>query len=107
MKPTSKRKQTLSLLLALAGLVLFLIFFAVYQEQRGVRFAGSDERAGSLIEEAGKVDDGWFSGLRVRPDHLEGPLFALQAALGAGFVGYTLGYLRGRRREREEARGDY
>ena len=57
----------------------------------------SDDRARTAIGELNNDYRPWSAPLWV-PDHrTENLLFALQAALGAGTVGYVLGYRRGRR----------
>lgn len=106
MLPNINRRQTVSLLLILAGLLLFLLLFAAHQEQKGVAFAGTDDLAAALIKEGGGAEKRWFSGIGEGPGDLEGPLFVLQAALGAGIVGYCLGYLQARRQEVEAKHGD-
>lgn len=96
--------------LMLAGFLLLLLvstfYFAQAQHEDG-SFTGTDEEAAALIRESGSAYEPWFSGLWETPGALEGPLFALQAALGAGVVGYCLGYLRGRRKGEEGKHGDY
>ena len=63
-------------------------------------FSGSDDQGKQLIT---TIDPGykpWFSPIWEPPSsEIESLLFALQAALGAGFVGYYFGYTRGKRRQ--------
>jgi cobalt/nickel transport protein len=59
-------------------------------------YTGTDDAARAAIAEHGYQP--WFDSLWSPPSkEVESLLFALQAALGAGGVGYVLGYLRGRR----------
>ncbi len=69
---------------------------------KGATFEGADGKAQALIE---TIDPGyrpWAAPLWAPPGkETEGLLFALQAALGAGLLGYYLGLRRGERRARE------
>ncbi len=61
-------------------------------------YGGTDSRAQTVIEETGYQP--WFASLWVPPSkEIESLLFALQAALGAGGLGYVLGRLHERRRQ--------
>jgi cobalt/nickel transport protein len=65
-------------------------------------FAGSDGRATEAIEETGYTP--WFESVfSPTSAEVESGLFALQAAVGGGVLGYVLGRLRGRRSGRGEA----
>ena len=90
-------------LLALA--VALMIGSALIGGRReGAEFAGSDGRA---LETVAAIQPGyrpWFGVIWEPPPEIAGGLFALQAALGAGALGYCLGYKRGRaRRDRADA----
>lgn len=62
-------------------------------------FSGADAQAESSITEDHPDYVPWFSSLYEPPSsEVESGLFALQAALGAGVLGYALGVLRTRRR---------
>lgn len=59
-------------------------------------YAGTDDAAKEAIAEHGY--EPWFESLWSPPSkEIESLLFALQAALGAGVLGYVLGVKRGRR----------
>ncbi|WP_379133134.1 energy-coupling factor ABC transporter substrate-binding protein [Paenibacillus sp. sgz500958] len=59
-------------------------------------FGGADDAAESAISDINPSYSPWFKPLAELPGETESMLFALQAAIGAGVIGYTLGFLRGR-----------
>lgn len=60
-------------------------------------YAGTDDAARNAIAEHGY--EPWFESLWSPPSkEIESLLFALQAAAGAGVLGYVLGRMRGKRR---------
>lgn len=62
-------------------------------------FLGADDQARQLIESLDASYDPWFRSLWEPPSgEVASLLFALQAAVGASVVAWTLGYWRGRRR---------
>ena len=83
---------TVVLVLAVAALVAVPLFL----DGGSSDFTGTDSQAVSTIEQSGY--EPWFSSLLppLSPS-VESGLFALQAALGGGALGYVLGRLRGRR----------
>ena len=63
-------------------------------------FGGTDAAVTTMLEEDGA--EPWFNPVfEVGSGELESGLFGLQAALGAGILGYALGNLRGRKVERD------
>lgn len=104
-----KRHQNLLLLIAvvlLAALPLWLVQKpAPGLDSKPVEiFAGADNKARDLI---GKIDPNykpWFAPLlEPASSEIASLLFALQAALGAGFIGYYLGVSVTREKMRREA----
>ena len=72
--------------------------------EKGVAiFAGADDKAKDLIGEINPNYQPWFESL-IEPasGEIASLLFALQAALGAGFIGYYLGAGRTREKMRRE-----
>ena len=68
-------------------------------------FTGTDNQATSVIEENDPGYQPWFSSVfSPSSPSVESGLFALQAALGGGVLGYVLGRLRGRRKAEERAK---
>lgn len=91
-------KQTAILLI----LVIMLAFMPLVWQQ-GAEFGGSDDKAKDMIGEISPAYHPWFANIWEPPSgEVESFLFALQAALGAGFVGYFFGYYRGRRIEKRD-----
>lgn len=67
--------------------------------QRAAIFTGADSQATGVIQEINPDYQPWFKSLLKPPSgEIEGLLFALQAALGAGVIGYYAGYVRGKKK---------
>lgn len=82
-------------LLALAAL---LIAAPLIVSPGGAEFLGADSQAQALIEETGYRP--WFAPLWQPPSkEVESLIFAVQAALGAGLLGYVIGRRHGRPRQ--------
>jgi cobalt/nickel transport protein len=79
----------LVVLLALVGLWL----------NPGSEFGGADGAAEAAIAEIAPDYQPWFTNIWEPPGgETESLLFAVQAALGAGFIGYYIGLKRGEKR---------
>jgi cobalt/nickel transport protein len=91
------RRNLILLAVAAAIVVLPLLI------KGDAEFSGSDGQAQGVIDGAGYRP--WFEPLWKPPSReIEGLLFALQAALGAGLLGYYVGLRRGRGEGRNEGR---
>lgn len=67
-------------------------------------YAGSDGRAGEAIEASGYQP--WFAPVWEPPSgEVESGIFAMQAAAGAGVLGYCIGVARTRRARRDRPAG--
>lgn len=89
MKPMAKNGILLLIVAVLAFSPLFLA--------RNGKFAGADDRAEKAISTIDANYKPWFKPLWEPPSgEVESFLFALQAALGSGFVFYYLGYVKGK-----------
>ncbi len=77
------------LVIGLAVLPLFIV--------KNAEFGGADGQAEEAITEIDKDFQPWFTPLfEPASGEIESLLFALQAAIGAGVIGYGLGYFKGR-----------
>ena len=77
--------------LILIGIVIILAAFPLWY-CRDAEFGGADGMAGDLITETNPDYEPWFEPiLEPASGEVESMLFALQAAIGAGVVGFILG----------------
>lgn len=80
------------LILLVIGLAVFPLFVV-----KNAEFGGADGQAEQAITEINKDFQPWFSPFfEPASGEIESLLFALQAAIGAGVIGYGLGYMKGR-----------
>ena len=90
--------KNLILIAIVIGLAVLPFFTARHAE-----FAGSDDQAQKAIAAMKSDYKPWFSPVWEPPSgEVASLLFALQAAIGAGIVGYGLGYLRGRKKQTDQ-----
>ena len=100
------RKSWTTIALVAALVLIFGVSFVVggIHTNPDERFAGTDSVATSTIQESNPDYEPWFQPFfQPESGEVESGLFALQAALGAGVVGYALGNLRGRKAARDES----
>lgn len=90
-------------LLLVAGVVLLAVIpmllyqFGYLPTATGEPFTGADGQAEQVIGSLAPHYRPWFSPVWEPPSgEIESLLFALQAALGSGFIGYYVGHARGR-----------
>ncbi|MCA2002739.1 MAG: energy-coupling factor ABC transporter substrate-binding protein [Chloroflexi bacterium] len=95
---TNSQSNKTSAWLLIAGVVALAVFGLVVGNilVPGSEFGGADGQAEEVIASIDPNVKPWFSPIWEPPGgETESMLFALQAALGAGFVGYVLGLKRG------------
>lgn len=89
-------KQSILKNLLLAALVIALAVVPL-MTLRDAEFGGADGKAEEAITVLHPGYEPWFAPFWEPPGgEIESLLFALQAALGAGMLGYGLGFLRGK-----------
>lgn len=87
-------KKGLNWLLLLGVVVLAVVPLLLVKDSE---FGGADGVAQEAILEVNPTYEPWFQPLIEPPGgETEGLLFAVQAALGAGFIGYAMGLYKGR-----------
>lgn len=88
-------------------LLLFVVLFTAYPlffHPKGSAFGGADDQGPALIAQEHPDYKVWFHPVWEPPSgEIESLLFALQAALGAGVVGYTIGYLKGKKQQHDQS----
>lgn len=89
------KESTKNILLILALIVLLTVPLLVLKD---AEFGGSDGQAEEVITEINPDYEPWFSPL-IEPasGEIESLLFSLQAAIGAGVIGYFYGFVKGKR----------
>ncbi|WP_027365338.1 energy-coupling factor ABC transporter substrate-binding protein [Desulfotruncus alcoholivorax] len=87
--------------LVLIGIVVILAVIPFFT-QKGAEFGGADGQAEKVITQIKPDYKPWFNSFWEPPSgEIESLLFAVQAALGAGFIGYFIGYNKGKKNRGE------
>jgi len=91
-------KKNLLLLLAVVSLTLVPLWMTHPVKEGTDAFSGADAQAETLITKIRPDYAPWAKPLWEPPSgEIESLLFGVQAAVGAGLIGYCLGFYRGRR----------
>lgn len=86
--------------LFLIAIVVLLAIIPLFI-QNGADFEGADGQAEEAITEINANYTPWFESIWEPPSgEIESLLFALQAAIGAGFIGYFIGFMRSKEKAR-------
>lgn len=95
------KKNNLLLILIVVLLVAFPLLFNGHRE-----FSGADDRGTDAIAEVHPGYKPWFKPVWEPPSgEVETFFFALQAAIGAGFIGYYLGYSKAKKAAADSKNG--
>ncbi|MDQ0901502.1 energy-coupling factor ABC transporter substrate-binding protein [Paenibacillus sp. V4I7] len=86
------KTRTLNTLMLIAVVLLAVLPLIFVQGE----FGGADDTAEQLIQSIQPSYTPWFSSLFELPAETESMLFALQAAIGAGFIGFAFGFFKGK-----------
>lgn len=98
----NNRWVTFGLIAALVALFALSFALAPKPVGDGESFAGTDSIVTKILEDDGV--EPWFAPIfEPGSGEIESGLFALQAAIGAGVLGFALGNLRGRSVARRES----
>ena len=99
---TTKKSNNGKLTVILLLLVLAIIIIPQIT-QKGAEFGGADGEAEAAIGEINPDYEPWFSSFyEPASGEIESLLFASQAALGAGIVGYYIGTTKTKKKMRDE-----
>lgn len=91
-KVKTRNKNILLLILTVILIITPLILNSTAE------YGGADGEAESLISEINPNYKPWFNSLYEPPSgEIESLLFSTQAAIGAGIIGYFLGYEKGKK----------
>lgn len=95
----NKKKNKLWINLILIAIVIGLVILPLVIVKDG-EFGGADGQAEEAIGEINADYEPWFSPFfEPASGEIESLLFAFQAAIGAGVIGYGLGYMKGQRKK--------
>lgn len=107
MQNSVSKKSSSSKLTSILLLIVLAIVVIPQVIHKDAEFGGADGEAEGLITEINPKYEPWFSSLfEPASGEIESLLFASQAALGAGIVGYYIGTTKTKRKIREEMKED-
>ena len=101
----SARLKNGLLIAAVAALTIFPLILvkhpAVGPDGKKVElFTGADDQASAAIQKLAPGYKPWYQSIYKTPSpEIDNLLFALQGTIGAGFIGYYVGYSRGRAKQ--------
>ena len=84
--------------------IVVVLAIAPFVVAKNGSFKGADDQVKGVIAQIDPSYKPWFNSLWTPPSsEVESLLFAVQAALGAGFIGYFIGYSRGKSVRKEKS----
>ena len=103
MQNISSKKSSSTKLTVILLLIVLAIIIVPQITLKGAEFGGADGEAESVITEINPDYEPWFSSFyEPASGEIESLLFASQAALGSGIIGYYIGTTRTKKKMREE-----
>lgn len=87
-------------------LLIFVVILGVIPIifNKGAEFGGADGEAEEAIVEISPGYEPWFQSIWVPPSgEIESMLFALQAAIGTGFITFFFGYFIGKKKGEKQS----
>lgn len=95
----SKKKNIILFILVIAIVILPLMI------NSKAEYGGADDAAEDAITKISPGYKPWFESIWEPPSgEIESLIFAVQASLGTGVICYYFGFLKGKKKEREESR---
>ena len=95
---SKKAKTNILLLVLVAALIVVPLVFNPSAE-----YGGTDDSAGDVIAEVNPKYKPWFESFYEPPSgEIESLLFSVQAAIGAGIIGYVMGLNKGKKSRDEK-----
>ena len=80
--------------------ILLVISSLLIGNKMGGNFQGTDDKIKGAVSQINKNYKPWFKGIWKPPSsEVESFLFSLQAAAGAGFIGYYIGCYKGKKKD--------
>ncbi|MGA8943812.1 MAG: energy-coupling factor ABC transporter substrate-binding protein [Thermoactinomyces sp.] len=105
-KQSNGKKKNVITSAILVAIVIGLAVMPLFTV-KDAEFGGTDGEAEKAVTEINSSYQPWFSPLfEPKSGEIESLLFSLQAAIGAGVIGYGLGYMRGRKKKEETRNND-
>ncbi|MCX8085115.1 MAG: energy-coupling factor ABC transporter substrate-binding protein [Calditerrivibrio sp.] len=90
-------KKNLLLLIIAIGIIVLPLFYN-FGKHTVEKFQGTDSLAEKQITAIAKDYTPWFTPIFEPPSgEVESLFFSLQSAIGAGIIGYIIGYLKGKK----------
>jgi cobalt/nickel transport protein len=90
------KTSTRNIILILAILAIAIVPLVTL---KNAAFGGTDDKGMQLIQTIDSSYKPWFQKIELfKSAEITSSLFALQAALGAGFLGYYIGFTRGKKK---------